>query len=526
MLQKLMSVLSRPKAMGAAHEGASLTAREFASWQPLQGSANGDLLDDLPVLRLRNRDLAINNGIASGAIQTITDNVVGVGLRLSSKPDYRALGRDKDWADEWSNQIEALWRGWADSYDCDAGRSLNFAGLTQLVFRSSLLNGEALALPVWLKQKTGFATAIQLIEADRLETPSQRQESNRLCGGIELDQYGAPTAYWIRKTHPGDIFRSMQFSRQEWLRLPAFTDWGRKRVIHVHDKERTGQSRGKPLFSAIMKQFRMLDQYQSSELQAAVINAMIAAFIETPLDQGSIMEMFGADANRWMNDRNSHIQNTVRLKGGSIMPLYPGDKLSSFAPSRPGDVYAPFVESLSRHVAAALNLPYELLLKDFSKTNYSSARAALLEAWRYFNGRRAWLAANWAQPVYELWLEEAIDKGLIEAPDFYEQRHAYARARWIGPGRGWIDPVKEANAAKIRMEVGISTLENECAEQGLDWEEVLEQRAREQMRMQELGLSPDEAMLNDKADAQDKNDNEKADEEDERQDDKKLSKSV
>jgi capsid protein len=39
------------------------------------------------------------------------------------------------------------------------------------------------------------------------------------------------------------------------------------------------------------------------------------------------------------------------------------------------------------------------------------------------------------------------------------------------------------------MENGLSTLEEECASQGLDWEEVLEQRAREQAKMKELGLN-------------------------------------
>ena len=487
MLQRLRSFISRPKAGAGAHHGASTTDRETASWMPSFGSADADLLDDLPMLRARNRDLAINNGIASGAIQTITDNVVGTGFRLSAKPDYRALGRDKVWADEWSNHIEALWRTWADGTDCDAGRTLNFAGLTQLVFRSGLLNGEALALPLWLPGDGPFATRVQVIEADRLSTPPHKNDGKGMRAGIEVNAYGAPQAYWIKKTHPGDHF-AWASTADDWQRVPAFTQWGRHRVIHVHDKERTGQSRGKPLFAAVMKQFRMLDKYQSSELQAAVINAMIAAFIETPMDQDSIVEMFGGDADQYMQDRNAYIKNRVRLKGGAVMPLFPGDKLSSFAPSRPADGFAPFVEAMSRHVAAALHMPYELLLKDFSKTNYSSARAALLEAWRFFNGRRQWLSAHWTQPVYELWLEEVIEAGLIEAPDFYEHRRAYARSRWIGPGRGWVDPVKEAKAAQTRMDIGVSTLENECAEQGLDWEEVLEQRARERERMNELGL--------------------------------------
>ena len=47
---------------------------------------------------------------------------------------------------------------------------------------------------------------------------------------------------------------------------------------------------------------------------------------------------------------------------------------------------------------------------------------------------------------------------------------------------------KEAKACQLRMEIGLSTLEEECASQGLDWEEVLEQRLREKNKLTELGL--------------------------------------
>lgn len=474
------------RASDAAHTGASLRSRELASWQPSIGSADADLLPELQTLVTRSRDLARNHGIAAGAVQTLTDNVVGVGLRLSSTPDYRALGRTKDWAEEWSQQVESAWRSWAETTSCDATNSLTFAGMTQQVFRAAILNGDALALPLWLPStERPYATAIQLIEADRLSNPQYGLDAEKLRGGIEIDEYGAPVAYWIRKTHPGDFYITGLASVGEWERIPAFTPWGRRRVIHLHDKERTGQSRGKPLVSAVLQQFKMLDHYQRTELQAAVVNAMVAAVIETPLDGQAVAEMMGGDANSYLTTKN---QYQVKLQGGAVVPLYPGDKLTPFMPARPSSQYAAFVETVLRHIGTALGLPYELLLKDFSKTNYSSARAALLEAWRFFRSRRQWLATYWASPVYELWLEEAVASVRIDAPDFYANRYAYARSKWIGPGRGWVDPVKEAQAAEIRMNASISTLEDECAEQGLDWEEVLEQRARERSRQKELGL--------------------------------------
>lgn len=477
----------RPRVAASAHDGASLTSQQLASWLPSLGSADADLLPDLPALVSRSRDLTRNNGIASGAIQTIKDNVVGGGLRLCSTPDWRLLGRDKQWAEEWSNQVEAKWRSWADTTDCDAAASLNFAGLTGLMLRSELMNGEGVALPLWLPAPgCRYSTRLQVIESDRLSNPHSRMDSASLRGGVEINGHGRPTAYWIRKTHPGDVFMGTGLVG-EWERVPACTPWGRRRVIHLHDKERTGQSRGKPIFSAVMQQFKMLDRYSGAELDAAVANAMIAAFIETPAEMADLMELLGDNAEDKLAARMKQL-GRVKMKTASIVPLFPGEKLSAFNPGRPNSGFEGFVNAVLRYVSAGLNLPYELLMKDFTRTNYSSARAALLEAWRYFKGKRDWMSTYWATPVFQLWLEEAVNAGEIEAPDFYENRYAYTRCRWIGAGRGWVDPVKEAKAAQLRLDTGLSTLEAECAEQGLDWEEVLEQRARERERMRELGL--------------------------------------
>ena len=463
-----------------SHKAASQNLRELASWQPGKGSADSDLLPELSTMVARSRDLFRNHGIAAGALQTLSDNIVGTGFRLSAKPDYKLLGKTKEWEDEWQAKVEGLWRAWADSFACDAAQKLNFHGLTTQVFKSCLINGEALALPLWIKGRQ-FSTTIQLVEPDRLSNPHYACDTKTMRSGIEIDKYGSAVAYYFQKEHPGDYWSA----EQKWERIPAFTDFGRRRVIHIHDINRIGQSRGKPILSSIMPMFKMLDHYERSELQAAIVNAMIAAFIETPMDNEGLNELFGGSSDDYLNAKKDW---QVKLEGGSIIPIFPGDKVAPFTPSRPNSAYGAFVENLLRHIGTGLNIPYELLLKDFSKTNYSSARSALLEAWRYFNGRRQWLSDYWATPVYELWLEEAVNKGLVDAPDFYENKYAYTRCKWIGPGRGWVDPVKEAQACQIRMDIGLSTLETECASQGLDWEEVLEQRAREKAKLQELGL--------------------------------------
>ena len=428
-----------------SYKGASLSAKELLSWRPLRHSADMELDGELSTLVARSRDLIRNNGIASGAIQTLVDNVVGNGLKLVSIPDHRILGLDIDYLEEWARKVESLWRIWSESVYCDAARKLNFNSQTALIFRSVIENGEALALVLWRENSANpFATCFQLLEPDRLSNPDFKQNSEFLRDGIEINQYGEAENYWISKYYPNDYYYGQ--GANTWQKIAAQTPFGRKLILHVHHPERIGQNRGKPLFTSIMPLFKMLDHYERSELKASVVNAMIAAFIETPMDSESIAEMFGESVDDYLEKRKDW---SVKLEGGSIIPVFPGDKVSAFTPSRPNSSYAAFVENVLRHIGTGLNIPLELLMKDFSKTNYSSARAALIEAWRFFNGRRSWIINYWAKPVFELWLEESVNRGLIEAPNFYEKKAAWCRCKWIGPGRGWLTRLRKPKPHKF-----------------------------------------------------------------------------
>lgn len=471
-----------------AFRGASQSDRDVAGWIASRGSADSDLLPELGQLVYRQRDIHRNNGVAHSGVQTIVDNVVGTGLRLSARPDYAALGRDKAWAIQWSKVAQSYFHGWWHSTACHAGDTMTGDQLTAQVMFSKINNGASLTLPLWLPERgDGYATKLQTVESDRLSQPFGQPETRYFRGGIEFDEYGAPQVYNIRKGHPGEIWIDpLSTGFTEWERVPRRTPFGRLRVIHDYDQERSGQSRGVPLMASILPQFKNLDRYTQAELQAAVMNAMIFASITTPLSADDIVDLFSKDPEAYLKARQ---ENAVRMQSGSLLALHPGDKLDPFLPARPATQFGNFTENIYRIIAVGLDMPYELLLKDFSKTTYSSARAAMLEAWRSFTRRRDWLGTMWMDPIYGLFLEELVNDGRVDAPDFYANRAAYQRCRWIGPGRGWVDPVKEAQAAGIRVSNNLSTLEDECAEQGKDWEEVLEQKARERDKMDELELT-------------------------------------
>lgn len=473
-----------------AHAAASLRARDMATWSPLRISPDAALLNELDTIVARSDDLARNNGIAAGAERTLVDNVVGPRLMCRPMPDRVALKKDADWADQWSREVASVWSSFADTAWFDAADRLNFHSATRLAWRTVVSAGEVLALPLWLTDRQSrWNTCLQLVDPARLSNPNNGPDTQTLRNGVEIDVYGAPVAYNIRKAHPGD-FLGFQVPSAQWERVPAYLPFGRQRVIHLFDPERIGQSRGKPFVTAVARMFNSFDKLMFEKLRVAVLDAMIFAAIETPVDQETLAEMVGGDKNK--DFENTLKEWRVQMRGGAMIPLPPGTKMTAFAPTRGASELESFATLMLRHIATGLNMPYELVFKDFSKTNYSSARAALLEAWRYFASCRQLIADGWASPIYELWFEEAVNAGDIPdcAPrDFYKNRVAWTKAAWIGAGRGWVDPVKEATAAQMRIETGISTLDQEVAEAtGRDWRDVLEQRAREQNYARELGL--------------------------------------
>jgi capsid protein len=123
-----------------------------------------------------------------------------------------------------------------------------------------------------------------------------------------------------------------------------------------------------------------------------------------------------------------------------------------------------------RNVASGLGLSAQQVSQNWSDVNYSSARAALLEAWKTMDRRRAASSQALATRHGFAFLRKPTTPTrrrcrAAGAIDFPLARHAYGRARWIGPGRGWVDPVAEREGAWLGMEMGTDTLENVAAEQ-------------------------------------------------------------
>lgn len=466
--------------MLGAYRG-SEAGRLRGSWTPGGGSADRDLLPELATLRERSRDLVRNDGIASGAVDTITTNIIGSGIRPQSRLDREVLKINEDYADQLQKQIEKVWERWVPY--ADAGGRMNFYEIEELSERSRMINGESIVIPLRLPEtgrKRPYSFALQCIESDRLTTPYDLFADKNIRLGVQVGVYGEPIAYYIRTNHPGDINYITNLSGNSlinFIRYPAFNDLGDPNIFHLYHVKRSGQTRGEPFFAPVINLFKDRFEYMEAEIVAARVAACFAVFIKKE-------NAYEVSVNRSTQDSTG--KRVEELSPAMVEYLNPGESIESFSPNRPGGTFGLFMERILRDISSGLNIPYEILAKDFSKSNYSNTRAALLEARRFFMMQQRFVADKFGQPVLMALLEEAYLKGELSILDFYSNRAAYVRSRWIAPGWQWVDPQNEVKAAVDGINNNISTLAEETATQGQDWEDTLEQRAREQKKIKEL----------------------------------------
>jgi len=493
----------KPRAMAGVdtpYVAASRTHQDVARWWPRNWSGQGALSNDRTLLTARIHDLARNDGWAAAGVQRLVDNVIGAGWRLVAKPNARALGITQEDADQLAADMEAGWRDYCEDPDClgDAGGQHSVGMQQALGFSHWAWDGESLGVFYYMDRPGKYATALSIIDPDRLSTPQGMMESNLLRDGIRLGASGERIGYYIRVGHPDDPSQLTGGMGPRWEYVPRVTPWGRRNVIHHYEPQRAGQLRGAPLLRSVVKKMRMIGRYDEVELQAAVLNALMTAFIETPLDQEALAASLsgsGEDDAYTKARAEYHENGPIPMDGLRMNFLYPGEKPVIPNATRPASGFEPFLRAGLRNMASAAGMSYEQWSMDWSQVNYSSARAALLEVWRGLTARQGHFVGGFQQPWYCNVMEEAFETRRISLPakwpSYQDKRGAYCSARWIGPGRGWVDPEKEANGAAIRMENGLSTLERECAEQGQDWQDVLQQRARERGEMTRLGLPLD-----------------------------------
>jgi lambda family phage portal protein len=459
----------------ANYDAAMTTDENYRHWAAADDLSPDALASDWVrrTLRRRARYEVRNNCYAAGMVLTLANDVVGVGPRL------QMLG-----ADATANaKIESEFALWS--------RRTLLASKLRTMRTARAQDGESFMMFTTNPRLGGpVSLDTKLVEADRIASPIAffnsivvvPDENGNIpenmpepVDGIVYDDYGNPVEYHILKHHPGDTFVP---DPNDVQRVPA------KQVVHYFRADRAGQSRGVPEITPALPLYAQLRRYTLAVIAAAETAADYAAVLERDANADEDPEIDPVTNEEVSIDTGSF--STFEIERRMLTQLPAGFKMSQLKAEQPATTYGDFKKEIINEIARCLNMPFNVAAGNSSGYNYASGRLDHQTYYRAIDVDRSDLESVVLDRIFEAFMNEAIlVTGLIPVT---MRNPATWTHNWLWGRPEHVDPNKDATAQTTRLTNGTTSLARECARDGLDWEELMEQRAREFKRAQELGL--------------------------------------
>lgn len=444
-------------------------------------------------------DIIQNSGRLRGAVDQILADTVGEELVLTPKPNLSKLGYSETETIAFVQMVKGWWkkRAW-NARECDFRGKFIMPQMIDMALRADVVFGEAVGvLDYWSsaqRRRYGLISGTKLL---MMSPSSLVQDTNDLEGlyqGVIHDENGRPVAYRFNEKRDG-ISRKIDYR--------AYDATGRQVVIHVFDPIEPTDVRGISRLASAFRKHLQHEVLVDATIQTQILQTLMAVALTSPNPSKEAFEAITAidDDDDFREDFLDYFRTAldraadskVSLSGDpSVSHLAPGEDLKLLSTGVPGPQFLPVSAELSRDMARALGITFGGLTMDNTSATYSSVNMDNASIWPMVTRRRSRVAAPFCQAFYEAGLDEEIGEGRIPFKGGYE---AFAANRddvlwtlWNGPAKPTADDGKSAKAATERLLNGTSTFEAECAERGLDPEEVFESRRHWHKRFVEAGL--------------------------------------
>jgi lambda family phage portal protein len=422
------------------------------------------------------------------------DLVIGPKLSLQAAPvwdeitDSSGKPTSKEKQNELIKKIESRWGLWAKKKKVSHNWRDNYYTLSRKLFGKLLIDGEYFVLLRYSQTRKKNPLTLQMIAPENIQAiNSTAVGKNNIVDGIEYDVNGREVAYHIIS----DIKSSTS------TRVPAFGSRSGRTVV-IHNTIGDGP-RGIGILVGIITELTKLADLQAAELQAAVINALFAVWVETELG-GEEKDLF---AKQGVNGVGGSTQTTrpfdeadyqakidklnLNDAGLIVSNIGQGQKLHSFDTKRPTANFEAFYQAVKRNLLSAAGM--SIAVNDYKfDASFSAARGELLVFWMRIMTFRFDQATDFDSVIYQMWLWGEVDRGVFTMPGWNddETREAWSNAKFTGPQRPDIDPMKSMNAAKLEIKEGIKTRAQTTAERGGgDYEENVERLTEENKQLAE-----------------------------------------
>lgn len=464
-----------------AWQGAEFS-RLVSGWLTSSVPINQEIAGDLANLRSRARDLAKNSDYIRRFLQTVKTNVIGPeGFRFQSGV-IRSNGKPDGPARE---AIEQGWAAFSRRGVPDTQRRLSLRDLISVVVEGLFRDGEAILVETVDGKASRFGISWKAVDPALLDTTlNEETRDGFIRMGVETDSLGRVLAYHFTST---DTTHQSFYTRgtKGFVKIPA------ERVLHLYFTEYADQIRGFPHLAAAMFRLKMLTEYESAELVASRLAASTMGFIERGEDGGSLegarSVIEGDEGDDYLPD-----EPMIEAESGAWHYIENGAKIHQWSPDHAPTAYPAFVKGILRGIASSLGIPYHVLANDLEGVNYSSIRTAVLEEREYWKTIQNFIVENLLDLMFDRWLEVSLLNGALLLPSGLAlpstsieryRRHSFTGRRWT-----WVDPLKDMQANKEAIELGLRSRSSIIRELGNDPDEVWREIQEEHETLEAMGL--------------------------------------
>jgi len=393
-------------------------------------------------LRDRARSLVENNVVASSMLDRAVENIVGDGFQFqmaSGNPDYNK--KAEDLMNNWFGIMDFYGSSWVQH------QRLAVYGL----LRDGDIGGALLS-----------RGQVQLVEGDYISSPFTRPMAF-LHDGVEVDKFGRIVQFWV--------MQFVDLKKKEWRPVKA------RDFLFLANMRRRTQYRGEPCFAQCFDLFDSLAKYIDAVTMAQQIAACLAIFIKMNNPAAAVSGLRGA-----CGKSGDEGYKQWKIAPGMIQALQPGEEIQQITPQQPGNDFSQNIRMFLRIIGLTLGMPLEYALLDYSGVSGQTAKGVDLRAQLAFERWQKLVIDEYLTRLVRWRLCKFVKEGLLE-PRADGTQHIWHPKPWP-----YLDRVKELQAAKLAIDIGLSTEQEEILSRGGKPDKIAAQQAKELARKRKTGI--------------------------------------
>jgi lambda family phage portal protein len=417
-----------------------------------------DVGDSLVTLRRKSQQLVRDNPIVAGFQQTYVNLICGAGpiIYIESSSSVQ---------EKQANKVLSDWMAC-----CDMTGTKSYSQLLEEKIAASFSDGDILVSYPIDSQRKGIQSVVELIEAYRVQTPSNLYANQNIRHGVQYDEAGRIEGYWVKNYDK--LYLYISNDSKNFTFYPMYS---RGRLVTYLFKasmnNRPSSSRQTPVITSIISKLKQFDDYYDALVIKMRVAACFATFIVSKSPAASAKILTTDSEGNTQTDAVSN-RRFSKLQPGMIGYLQQGEEVQFASPNTPGDNVDAFIVRTCNLLSMPLRIPYIVTFMDTSETNYSSWRGAYLDTLKMTGRWRRDLTCDINRDASTV-LTEAIARGYIRG----NIEDLQVKVRW--PSIGILDAEKEARGNKIALESGVTSRERISDEQSIDQETIDAERLEE-----------------------------------------------